>query len=116
MSDCWPWEPMRTSFLLRLRVVRPLPRLGALLDPNQLTTPVAFEHRRPFVQRPDRLGVRAIEHLLALAPDVDEAHVAEHFEVLGHGRLAHPQAVDNLADRTLVGRQEREDVAPARFG
>ncbi len=89
---------------------------GALLDANQLVTPVAFERRRPFVQRPDRLGVRAVEHVAPFAPDVHQADVAQHLQVLRHGRLPHPEAVDDVADGTFVGGEERKDVAPPRLG
>ena len=68
------------------------------------------------MQRPDGFGVGAVEHVASLAPDVDQADVAQHLQMLRHGRLAHPEAVDDVADRAFVGGEEREDVPPPRFG
>ena len=54
--------------------------------------------------------------MASLAPDVDQADVAQHLQMFRYGRLAHPEAVDDFADRAFVGGEEREDVPPPRFG
>ena len=77
--------------------------------------PEAFERLRPFVQRPDGLGVRAIEDLASVPSNVDEADVAEHLEVLRHGRLRQLEGVDDVVDWPFVN-EEREDVATPGFG
>jgi hypothetical protein len=67
------------------------------------------------MQRPDGLGVRAVEDLASVPPNVDEPNVAEHFQMLRHGRLRELERVDDLVDRPFIRRQEREDVATPGF-
>src|SRR5579863_7427583 len=78
--------------------------------------PEALELARPFMQRPDRLGIGAIEHLPAGAAHVDQADVAQHAQVLRDGRLLELQRGDQVADRTLPEREQGQDLAPARLG
>jgi len=77
--------------------------------------PEAFERLRPFVQRPDGVGVRAVEDLASVPPDVNESDVAEHLQVLRHGRLRQLERVDDVIDWPFVN-EEREDVTTPGFG
>ena len=76
--------------------------------------PEALEGLRPFVQRPDGLGVRAVVDLASVPPDVDETNVAEHLQVLRHGRLRQLERGDDVVDGPFVN-EEREDVATPGF-
>ena len=76
--------------------------------------PEAFESPRPFVQRPDGLGISAIEDLAPVPPDGDETDVAEHLQVLRHGRLRQLERVGDVVDGPFVN-EEREDVATPGF-
>ena len=77
--------------------------------------PEAFEHPRPFVQRPDGLGVRAVKDLASVPSNVDETDVAEHLQVLRHGRLRQLEGADDVVYWPFVN-EEREDVATPGFG
>lgn len=90
--------------------------LGAFLDSCELLVPIAFESAGPFMQRSDVLGVRAIEHLTAVTPDVDQTDVQEYPQVFGDGRLREAQRLHDIADRTLAGREVVQDVSATRFG
>src|SRR3989442_15498849 len=78
--------------------------------------PEALEDPRPILEWPDRLHVGAIKHLASVSPHMDQAHVAEHLEVLRDGGLPHAQRRDDVADRSFAGREINKDVAAARFG
>src|SRR5436190_17610103 len=88
---------------------------GALLHARQLVTPVLLEDACPFVKGTNGVRVRAVEHLPAIAPDVDESDMPQHLEVLRHGRLTDSEPRDDVADVTLARRQVDEDVAALRF-
>jgi len=77
--------------------------------------PVAFKRLCPFVQRPDGLGVRAIEDLAPVASNVDETDIAQHLQMLRDGRLRQLERGDDVVDRPFVN-EEREDVATPGFG
>src|SRR5271154_3122574 len=63
---------------------------GALFDAAELMAPEALEGAGPVVQRADGIGVGAIKHAAAVAANVNEADVAKHAEMVGHGRLLEP--------------------------
>jgi hypothetical protein len=90
--------------------------LCPLFDAGKLMPPVALECTSPFMQRPDRLGVGAIEHLAAVAAHVDEAHFEQYAEVLGNGRLREIESGNDVVYGALLGYEERENVTAARFG
>jgi hypothetical protein len=79
-------------------------------------TPEAFERPRPFVERPDCLCVRAVEHLASVASHMDETDVAKHLQVLRHGRLCQLEGVNDVGDGAFIGREKGEDVAAPGFG
>src|ERR671930_1586998 len=77
--------------------------------------PETLECLRPLLKRPHRVGVGAIEDLASLSPDVHQADVAEHLEVLRDGRLTQMKRGDDVADGAFVDREIDEDVAPTGF-
>src|SRR5215831_16439540 len=93
-----------------------LSRFRALLDTAQLMAPEALEGACPLMQRPDGLGVRAVEHVPSLAPHVDEPDLAQNPQVLGDRRLLQIQAAHDLAHRALLKREKIENVSPPRLG
>src|ERR1700688_674770 len=90
--------------------------LRAFLYASKLVRPVTFKRASPFMQRPDRLGVGAIKHLAAVAADANQANFEQHAEVLGDGGLREIESGDDVVDGALLGNEERENVAAARFG
>src|SRR5438094_7070307 len=78
-------------------------------------TPVLLKDSGPFMKRTNRVRVRAIEHLPSVPPGAHEPDVAQHPEVLRHGRLTDSELRDNVGDVTLAWRQVHEDVAALRL-
>ena len=78
--------------------------------------PEAFEGFGPFMKRADCLGVGAIEHVAAIAANVNQANVAQHPEVLGDRRLTETQVGNDFADFALLQGEVVQDVPAARFG
>ena len=108
-SDCShgsSWVAVRRSALIAL---------GALLDARELTAPVALEPARPLVERPDGLGVGAIEHLAPVAAHIDQPDVTQHarcFETDGCGSCSATTMSPTGRSR---GGEIVEDVAPTGF-
>ena len=71
--------------------------LGTILDAVQLTPPEAFECAGPFMKRPDRFGIGSIEHLAALAANVNQADVAQYPKMFRDRRLLQAQDLDDIA-------------------
>jgi hypothetical protein len=90
--------------------------LRAFLYASKLVRPVTFERASPFMERPNCLGVGAIEHLAAVAADVHQADFEEHTEVLGDRGLREIKSGDDVVYGALLGYEEAENVAAARFG
>jgi hypothetical protein len=82
----------------------------------ELVPPVAFEPARPFVEGPDALRVRSIEHLPPFAPDVDEADVQQHPKMFRDRGLRQAERRHDVADRTLASRQIVQNVSTTRLG
>jgi hypothetical protein len=72
--------------------------------------------REPVVELHERLGPNAVEAPLRVRACFDEARILEDAEVLGDGRLAEPDAVDELADGSLALPEQVEDLNPPRLG
>jgi hypothetical protein len=66
----------------------------------------------PFVELRERLGPDAIQASLRVCARLDEAGVPQHAKVLGHRRLADPEAVDELADRPFSVAEQIQDLEP----
>jgi hypothetical protein len=90
-----------------MALVPPVIGLGFLFGPlfhaRQLMAPEALERARPFVNRPDGLGVGAIEHLAPLSPYVHQTDIAEHLEMLGNGGLREAERRNDVRDWPLGG-------------
>src|SRR5436190_8034911 len=95
---------------------RTLLALGAFLDSIELIAPVAFEESGPFMERPERRGVRSIQDLPPVAAGADDADVPQHSQVLRHGGLRQLQRVDDFVYRSLIAGDELENRASLRFG
>jgi hypothetical protein len=70
----------------------------------------------PVVELCERFRPDAIQTALRVCAHVDEPRLFEDAEMLGHGRLADAEAVDELADRPFAVAQQIEDRQPARLG
>jgi hypothetical protein len=90
--------------------------LGAFLDAIQLVLPEVLEGFRPLMERANRFGVGAIEHVPAVTPRADQPHSVKHPQVFGDGRLGKAQADHDVADRPLPESQEIQDLPAARLG
>ena len=98
-AKAWAYDFSTTkAWAYDFSALRPL---GALLDARQLMTPIALELTGPFVERPNRLDVRPIEDLPAVAPHVHEPDVPQHTQVFRNAWLSDGQRLDDVADRTL---------------
>src|SRR5262249_30339855 len=70
----------------------------------------------PGVHLTQRVWLQAIEPALGVDRGLHETGVAQHAEVLGYGRLRHPELPLDLPHRLLGRGEERQDGAPVRFG
>ena len=77
--------------------------------------PVAPEGSQPGVDLHERLGPDPVDAPLSFDARFDEARLAEHPEVLGHGGLRHPQLALDLADGLFRRREEAEDGPAVRL-
>jgi len=59
----------------------------------------------------DGFGIGAIHHAAAVAPDVDQADIAQNAEVLGYRRLAELEGRDDLADGAFLENEVVENIA-----
>jgi hypothetical protein len=78
--------------------------------------PEALEGAGPFVKRADGFGVGAVELLATFAAYVNQAHIAQHAEMLGDGGLLQVKLENDVCDRPFLQGEEAEDVTAARFG
>src|SRR6266850_3226022 len=107
-----PWLPPLTSCAFRFGAFR----FGAFLDPTKLSSPEALERAGPFVHGSYRPRVRAIQLLAAVPTDPYEIDFSQHPEMLRDRRLGQTERLYDLADRTLLRRQEFEDSPSVRLG
>jgi hypothetical protein len=70
----------------------------------------------PGVDLAKSLRPQPVDASLGIDPDIDEAGVAEHAEVLRDGRLAHRKPIHELAHWPFAVAQQVEDAAAIRFG
>jgi AraC-like DNA-binding protein len=68
--------------------------------------------RQPLVELRERLRPDAVQAALRIGARLDEPGVLQDAEVLGHGRLAEPEVVDQLSDRPLALTEQIEDSKP----
>jgi hypothetical protein len=72
--------------------------------------------REPVVELFERFRPDAVQAALRVRARLDEPRISENAEMLGDGRLADAQAVDELADRPLAVAEQIEDRQTARLG
>ena len=89
---------------------------GAFFDARQLMRPQALERLRPLMQRTNRLRVGSIQHVPSLPPHPHQPHIAQHFQMLRHGRLFQTKPDNHIAHRTLPGSEIVQNLASPRFG
>ena len=77
--------------------------------------PQLLKRAGPLVQRPDGMGVRAIQHALAVSSSADEPDVAEHAQVLGYRGLWTVELFDEIADRPFLECEQRQNLTPPRL-
>jgi hypothetical protein len=77
--------------------------------------PETAELSEPGLDLLKRFRFQAVETALCVNRDLDETGVAQHTEVLGHGRLRHTKLALDLAYRVLRGDEEAEDGAAIRL-
>jgi hypothetical protein len=82
----------------------------------QLMPPETFELSRPFVKRPDRIGIGPIQPSPAVAADVDETNLQQHAQVFRHRRLLKAQGSDDVSDWAFLESEIVQYFAAARFG
>ena len=70
----------------------------------------------PLVKRSNRVDVGAIEHLLAVAPHLDQPDIAEDPQVFRDRRLREPERLDNRGDGMFVTRQKIQNRPALRLG
>ena len=83
------------------------------IEPSGQVRAVRLE---PRVELCQRLGAEPVHATLGVAPDVDEAGVAEHLEMSGDTGLVHPDLFDEVADRALGVADRVEDPSPGGVG
>src|SRR3954453_13459276 len=67
------------------------------------------------MQRLDGLRIRAVKLMPSVAPHVHQAHVAQHAQVLGDGRLVELDQRNDIADRELLDHQQTENLPAPGF-
>lgn len=72
--------------------------------------------RKPVVELYEGLRPDSVQPSLGVHPYVDEPGVPENSEMLGHGRLADAEPVDELAHRPFAVAQQIEDREAAGLG
>ena len=72
--------------------------------------------RKPVVELFERVRPDAIQTSLRVRAHLDEPRIFEDAEMLGDGRLADAEAVDELADRPFAVAEQFEDRQTARLG
>src|SRR5690348_902350 len=77
--------------------------------------PEPAELIQPVINLLEWLRLQAIETALGVYRGLDETGVAQHAQVLGHGRLRHPKLTLDLSNRLLGGDQEAQDRAAVRL-
>ena len=70
----------------------------------------------PLLQRLEVRRLEAVQAAATICATRDEAHVAEHAQMLGHLRLRQREVGDDRADRLLAADQRVENVAARSLG
>src|SRR6202023_1277288 len=86
------------------------------LDAFQLMAPQTLEGARPLVERPDRFGIRSIEHPAAFATHIDEAYIFQDAKMFRDRGLLQAQGHPDVPDRALLKREIVQYLSPAGVG
>src|SRR5262249_30169323 len=86
------------------------------LERIDMLGPELPELRQPLIQLLKSFWLQAVETALCVHGGFHETSLAQHPQVLGHGRLRHPQPALDLAHRQLGQDQQAQDRAPVRLG
>ena len=78
--------------------------------------PEPAERSQPGLDLLKRLGPQPVETPLCVPRGLHEAGLAQHPQVLRHGRLRHPELALDLSDRLFGRDQEAQDGAAVRLG
>jgi len=81
-----------------------------------MADPQATVRLEPLIQSRERACFDLVDALLRRRLAGNEASVAQHFQVLGHRRLADHECVDELADAAAGASEPVEYPAPGRLG
>jgi hypothetical protein len=82
----------------------------------EVCRPELAVRRKPVVELFERVRPDAIQTSLRVRAHLDEPRIFEDAEMLGDGRLADAEAVDELADRPFAVAEQFEDRQTARLG
>src|SRR5207247_6070022 len=107
----------RSSFspYLLFRWCRLVHAVEVALERIDTLGPEPAELIQPVINLLEWLWLQAIETALCVHRGFDETGVAQHAQVLGHGRLRHPQPALDLSHRLLGQDQETQDRAAVRL-
>jgi len=78
--------------------------------------PEAAERRQPGIQLTQWFRLQPVEAALCVHGGLHEAGIAQHAQVLGHGRLGQTQLALDLSHRLFRGEQQAQDGAAVGFG
>src|SRR5262245_41221898 len=90
--------------------------LEVVAHPVQPLVPSLLVLGQPLVERPQALGLKAVQAAATLRPGPDEPDLAEHPQVLRNLRLGHREVAHDRPDRLLASDQRVQDLAAARLG
>src|SRR5207245_24240 len=82
----------------------------------EVLVPQAPVRGEPLVEGPEGTRFYPVDALLRGRTAGDETGFPQHLQVLGHGRLADLEHLDELADAAVGPAQHVEDPAPGRLG
>ena len=92
------------------------PPLRAFSDAIELMAPVLFKSLGPIMHQFQLLGLKLIQTLLTVFADRNQAHLAQHAQVLRDSRLRHSQSHHESADRESPAPGEQfEDLTALWF-
>ena len=82
------------------------------LEGGEARRPRRSIRREPVVDLAEWFGAHPVEATLGVDPKLDEPDVAEYTQMLGYGRLADVEGVDQLADGSFPIVEKVENPAP----
>src|SRR5262245_66431850 len=92
------------------------PSVEVVFEEIEVRRPERPIGREPLVELGERFRSDAIQPALCVHARLDQSGVPEDAQMFGHGRLAHADTVDELADRPLAVTEQIENRQPTRLG